>query len=152
MPNRSSLIAAVLLLLGPGLAVPALAEEEIVGGAEFLASCASCHGVGGRGDGPVAAHLDPKPADLTRLAERNGGEFPTLRAFQVIDGRATVRGHGDRSMPVWGARYRDEIAPSGTLEGRRGAEPLVRTRVMELVHYLSAIQEPRGDTLLPMDE
>ncbi|MGP9818535.1 c-type cytochrome [Salinarimonas sp. NSM] len=151
MRNRNSVLTAVLAL-GLGFSVPASAEEEIVGSAEFMTSCASCHGVGGHGDGALAAHLDPKPTDLTRLAERNGGEFPTLRAFQVVDGRAVVKGHGDRAMPVWGARYRDEIAPSGSLDERRGAEPFVRARVMELVHYLTAIQEPRGETLLPTDE
>lgn len=150
--RNKCLVLAAALAVGVGFSVSASAEEEIVGSAEFMTSCASCHGIGGRGDGPLAAHLDPKPADLTRLAERNGGDFPTLRAFQVVDGRAMVKGHGDRAMPVWGARYRDEIAPSGSPDERRGAEPFVRARVMELVHYLSAIQEPRGETLLPMDE
>jgi len=27
--------------------------------------CASCHGPGGKGDGPAAAALDPKPRDLS---------------------------------------------------------------------------------------
>ncbi len=35
-------------------------------GAEvYQSSCASCHGVAGAGDGPMAAGLDPVPADLT---------------------------------------------------------------------------------------
>jgi mono/diheme cytochrome c family protein len=32
----------------------------------FLAECSGCHGERGRGDGPVAETLDPKPRDLTR--------------------------------------------------------------------------------------
>ncbi len=31
----------------------------------FLQNCATCHGVDGKGDGPAAANLNPKPADLT---------------------------------------------------------------------------------------
>lgn len=35
------------------------------GAALFQANCAMCHGQSGRGDGPAAAGLNPKPADLT---------------------------------------------------------------------------------------
>ncbi len=35
------------------------------GEALFQTNCAACHGQGGRGDGPAAAGLNPKPADLT---------------------------------------------------------------------------------------
>jgi len=31
--------------------------------------CASCHGDGGKGDGPAGSALDPKPADLTTLTD-----------------------------------------------------------------------------------
>ncbi|MEX0763189.1 MAG: copper resistance protein CopC [Dehalococcoidia bacterium] len=34
------------------------------GGAVYATHCASCHGMGGRGDGPAGAELDPPPADL----------------------------------------------------------------------------------------
>lgn len=40
------------------------------GSALFLAQCASCHGAEGRGDGPAAATLDPKPADFTSAMHR----------------------------------------------------------------------------------
>jgi mono/diheme cytochrome c family protein len=35
--------------------------EENPGRNEFLQSCASCHGVSGKGDGPVAKSLRPAP-------------------------------------------------------------------------------------------
>ena len=38
---------------------------------EFIQSCASCHGVKGRGDGPVAKSLAKAPADLTKLSQKN---------------------------------------------------------------------------------
>lgn len=31
----------------------------------FRQNCVACHGNGGKGDGPAASQLDPKPADLT---------------------------------------------------------------------------------------
>lgn len=42
-----------------------LTEESIARGrAIYETACASCHGVEGRGDGPLAATLDPPPFDL----------------------------------------------------------------------------------------
>ena len=51
-------------------AMPVLAK----GGQLFQAQCAACHGQQGRGDGPLAASLNPKPtalADHTRARERS---------------------------------------------------------------------------------
>jgi len=39
--------------------------DALAGGQVFAANCSSCHGGGGKGDGPVAVSLDPKPRDLT---------------------------------------------------------------------------------------
>jgi hypothetical protein len=54
------------------------------------------------GDGPVAAALEPRPADLTRLRERYGEASPLRRTIAAIDGRQAVRAHGNSAMPVWG--------------------------------------------------
>jgi mono/diheme cytochrome c family protein len=35
----------------------------------YMRYCASCHGISATGDGPVAAALEPRPADLTRLTQ-----------------------------------------------------------------------------------
>ena len=86
--------------------------EENPGRNEFLRSCASCHGVSGKGDGPVAKSLSPPPSDLTRLSAANNGVFPVLRVHEVIDGRIERLVHGTREMPVWGDRYmREMISP-----------------------------------------
>jgi mono/diheme cytochrome c family protein len=37
----------------------------------FVRYCASCHGVGGTGNGPVAPALKPPPTDLTTISKRN---------------------------------------------------------------------------------
>ena len=34
------------------------------GRTSYMTLCAGCHGLDGRGDGPIAATLDPKPVDL----------------------------------------------------------------------------------------
>jgi|GEM_PF-6327726 len=34
---------------------------------EYAASCASCHGVSAKGDGPVSKHLTKAPSDLTTV-------------------------------------------------------------------------------------
>jgi mono/diheme cytochrome c family protein len=60
----------------------------------FKAQCAPCHGVKGRGDGPVAASLQPKPADLT------DPEFQAQRTDEQLR-EALVKGKG--AMPPLGA-------------------------------------------------
>jgi len=39
----------------------------------FAVNCASCHGTGGKGDGPAAAALNPKPRNFTETYWRYGG-------------------------------------------------------------------------------
>jgi mono/diheme cytochrome c family protein len=64
--------------------------------------CASCHGVEGRGDGPVAASLRVAVADLTLTAQRGHGADLRDRIIRIIDGRYVIGAHGTRVMPVWG--------------------------------------------------
>lgn len=52
------------------------------GQALYVAQCATCHGVGGRGDGALAATLDPKPIAFTD-AER-ARERSIMALYQVI--------------------------------------------------------------------
>ncbi|HEY1299852.1 MAG TPA: copper homeostasis membrane protein CopD [Stellaceae bacterium] len=46
-------------------AVPYAAPSVVRGAAIYAADCAPCHGAQGRGDGPAAAALPVRPADLT---------------------------------------------------------------------------------------
>jgi mono/diheme cytochrome c family protein len=47
----------------------AFSPESVARGAEiYIANCLPCHGVGGKGDGPVGLTLNPRPADLTQHA------------------------------------------------------------------------------------
>jgi mono/diheme cytochrome c family protein len=92
--------------------------------------CASCHGAQGKGDGPAAAALKKPPADLTRLAKRNGGKFPTEKVRDYIDGTKAVAAHGSREMPVWGSFFR-----------RTEDERSVTYRVVTLATYVESLQE-----------
>lgn len=114
-----------------------LQERVEYGRQAFWVYCASCHGRSGRGDGPVAPDLKVPPADLTRLAARNGGSFPRDRTYQAIDGRLLVRGHGTSEMPVWGATL--QIPGSD-----RDQEREVRERILDLLSYIESIQEHEG--------
>jgi mono/diheme cytochrome c family protein len=59
---------------------------SLTGNEMYKTWCATCHGVIGRGDGPTASELKTHPADLTRLAKKNGGKFPTEKVRTYIDG------------------------------------------------------------------
>ena len=128
---------SIAFLLG-AFASPTLAQDEPAltsGKNEFTKHCGACHGADGKGDGPIVPLLKEKPADLTGIAKRNGGEFPFWETFRMIDGREPIDGHGGREMPVWGDRFRED-APSSS----QGSEALVRGRIMELILYLQSIQ------------
>ena len=85
-----------------------VAEVLDPGKAEYLSSCASCHGIDGKGNGPVSADLKVHPSDLTVLAKKNNGVFPFNSVNDIIDGRKAVIAHGTRGMPIWGDRYAPE--------------------------------------------
>lgn len=126
-------------LLGIALAAeqaPPIPKETVqVGHRYFLQYCSACHGMEGRGDGPVAPELQPPPADLTRIAQRRGGHFPHAEIRAYIDGRIGVRAHGRREMPVWGERLEEMMG--GTSLG----EVAARSYIQLLIEYLQAIQQ-----------
>lgn len=68
----------------------------------YRAHCAPCHGVDGRGHGPVAPALKEPLPDLTTITRNNGGIFPSERVKDVISGDEVLLGHGSRDMPIWG--------------------------------------------------
>jgi hypothetical protein len=99
---------------------------------DYQTFCSSCHGDSARGDGPFAKSLKKSPADLTQLANRNGGVFPTANILKIVDGSQPVDAHIDPAMPKWG----EVFAKSRESEGRENAAARIRT----LVTYLETIQ------------
>lgn len=93
--------------------------------------CASCHGLEGKGDGPVASALHTRPADLTRLAIRNAGTFPGERVKTfVTNGAGNPAAHGTPDMPVWGPTFRS-LEPS---------DQVVVARIANVISYVESIQ------------
>ncbi|MEJ2375450.1 MAG: c-type cytochrome [Pseudolabrys sp.] len=135
---RPPLLLTAALLAAWAAPAAAFTQRAATGTEEFGMSCAVCHGVDGRGDGPMAHMLKVKPADLTTLARRNGGTFPFEKVVEIIDGRRQVKGHGTREMPVWGSYYEMDIARR---YGPHGSESLVKARVETLARYVEAMQE-----------
>jgi mono/diheme cytochrome c family protein len=107
------------------------------GGELFLQFCSACHGESARGDGPVASSLNVLVPDLTRLAERREGRFPTSEVRDVIDGRALVVAHGTRTMPVWGYEFWIEEGADAP------AEADARELIDRLVRYVLSVQQIR---------
>jgi mono/diheme cytochrome c family protein len=58
-------VIALFVSLAPGLALAQTKGDAKAGKAKYDANCVGCHGSGGKGDGPAAAALNPKPGDFT---------------------------------------------------------------------------------------
>ena len=130
---RRLMLAAFSLMVTAG----AGGQGMSYGQAEYLNSCAICHGSEGKGDGPLVEELLKRPSDLTLLAEQNGGEFPFRRVFAVIDGRYVVPAHGPREMPIWGRRFLEGDVP---MFGPSAGEAATKQRILELTAYVESLQ------------
>lgn len=101
-------------------------------GKEMFASyCAVCHGSDGKGNGPAASAMKTPPVDLTLLAQKNGGKYPSAHVSTVIRGQATMPAHGNQEMPVWGPLF------SGMSQGHPAQ---VQQRISNLVEYVGTLQ------------
>ena len=125
--------AALVVLSVPMSALAGQASPAVkTGSGVYVNYCGSCHGPNAKGDGPMAPALTKKPADLTQIAKRNGGKFPSDAIYRTIDGRNPVFGHGGQEMPVWGNVFLR--ADGGTTVQQ------VKARIDALVAYLESIQ------------
>ncbi|SIT10755.1 Cytochrome C oxidase, cbb3-type, subunit III [Roseivivax lentus] len=135
-----------------GIATVALSACQIEGGGGEAAMpgasdgarlyqeyCTICHGVDGKGDGPMARAMRKPPRDLTLLSVRNGDVYPAARVLSTIDGyaRSDIAGPG---MPEFGELLRGDLVPYDTGDGI--LTPTPRTLVA-LTEYLRTIQATR---------
>ncbi len=97
----------------------------------YTSYCAPCHGMDGRGSGPVAPALKQKPADLTALARINGGKYPSSHIATVLEYGTELPAHGSAQMPVWGPVL-------GKMDQQHPDERLLR--ISNLSQYLRSIQ------------
>lgn len=126
------------LLLGLSSAAVSQTRGIDIGKREFENSCASCHGVNGKGSGTVTPWLRKSPPDLTLLTKANGGIFPMDRLYKSIAGEDSSA-HGSREMPVWGQVYRMSAAEY-YMEQRYNEEAIVRARILSLLEYINRLQ------------
>jgi len=73
--------------------------KVLSGADEYRRYCAQCHGMSGKGDGPVAGELKVPPQDLTLLSKDNGGQFPFQRVYDSISGKNQLKAHGTLELP-----------------------------------------------------
>jgi mono/diheme cytochrome c family protein len=94
--------------------VPATAASMTAGRALYSKNCRHCHGLRGKGDGPLAPK-DPKPADLTDAKWDHGGSDGEI--FAVI--------------------WNGAPAPKSEMKPMKGT--LTEKNVWEIVHYLRSL-------------
>lgn len=106
------------------------ASKEDRGQKLFVQYCASCHGIDGKGGGPVAPSLKTFIPDLTTIEKQNG-KFDQLRVQHIISGDVEVVAHGQKEMPVWGYVFRLKA----------GGPPVAAANVYALASHIKSIQQ-----------
>jgi mono/diheme cytochrome c family protein len=86
--------------------VPAVQTNPTLGSEMYSTYCGACHGRAGKGDGPAAVAMNPKPTDLTLLAKHYGGSVPIKEFTDKISSEHMTPAHGNSEMPVWGPIFR----------------------------------------------
>jgi mono/diheme cytochrome c family protein len=123
-----SLFFAVSLCCAQGLRAQSLPVD---GPVLFRAYCSVCHGLDGKGGGPMAKSLKVAPSNLTMIAMRGGGRFPAARIERIISGEEELpSGHGTREMPIWGPVF-SQIDRD---------QDLSRVRLHNLAQYIEKMQ------------
>ena len=131
-----SLMLSALALGGLAACVLPRVRAEPTGAQDFTSLCAGCHGVSGKGDGPVAMDLSRRPADLTRLTARNGGAFPGTRVMSKIWGYAGGN-EATSAMPAFADLVDGDLVP---FDGGDGIMTPTPVRLVQLAEYLRSIQ------------
>ena len=115
---------------------PEPGRADVEGRDIYVRRCASCHGVQGHGDGPIAPVLRTPPTDLTRLAAANAGRFPRAHVLAVVTGEVSPPAHGTREMPVWSRRFDPPSAAAAA------ALLVTNQQLQRLLAHLESVQTP----------
>ena len=75
-------LADALLQSYPVPTAPTHAPDLARGAALYQTQCATCHGAGGHGDGPVGLSLSPRPVDFTN--QQRADQRSALSLYEVI--------------------------------------------------------------------
>jgi mono/diheme cytochrome c family protein len=112
--------------------IPVKQTSAASGQEMFNSYCAACHGVDGKGVGPAASALKVAPTDLSGLAAKNGGKYPSLHVSSVLRGESELAAHGSKDMPTWGPLFRHLS---------QGHDAEVQQRIANLNQYVESIQK-----------
>ena len=142
---RQKIYIAIIVLAAIGSISAAGAQQNVtaqkssvdLGKVDYEAKCATCHGLTGKGDGPMAIALKKTPADLTKLAKSNGGVLPVMAIYETILGDKLIPEH--RIMPMWGTEFRTELRESMD-EVPFDHAGIVRARVLAIIDYINRLQ------------
>ncbi|WP_323784879.1 cytochrome c [Thalassovita sp.] len=102
----------------------------------FSAYCVMCHGSAGRGDGKLAGDLDIPPADLSLLADRNGGVFPRDLVMETVYGYPGK--FQKAAMPEFGPLL---SGPTRVLRSQSGALIETPQALIALTDYVESLQQ-----------
>jgi cbb3-type cytochrome c oxidase subunit III len=102
--------------------------DPLVGRKLYMTHCYTCHGVTGRGDGPAATRLEPKPRNLTDDAYMSRKSDQDL--YNVISGGSPAL-HRFSGMPDWKTMFYPE-------------------RIWDLVAYLRTLHRPQASKEQPL--
>ncbi|MFT7596697.1 MAG: mono/diheme cytochrome c family protein [Paracoccaceae bacterium] len=126
-------VLAGVITTGLGACTP---ETQPSGAALYRQNCGACHGKTGAGDGPLAADLPVRPANLRLLASGNDGVFPTERVMKSIHG---YRGKDYVGlMPEFGPVLDSPTVIWVAPDGREIPTP---SALVALVAYLETLQD-----------
>ena len=139
-------LGALLLLVCAGAATAAVAVKRVPlawqdiahndGGLMYDRLCASCHGAGGKGDGPAAYQLDNGAPDLTVLTVHHGGVYPEDYVTHAIVGDSRSRAHHGLDMPAWEEQF-SYAGPGWHSFPRR---KLAKDRIQALTLHVESLQ------------
>ena len=135
------LVSAMTAALAAGMSYADQSTEKVTipvnkttatsGKQMYTSYCAPCHGIDGRGQGPVAGALKTPPTDLTGLSRMNRGKYPDTHIVTVLQNGVELPSHGSAGMPVWGPIL-------GKMNQTNPQDRLLR--ISNLSRYLETIQ------------
>jgi mono/diheme cytochrome c family protein len=104
----------------------------ISGKGQYQTHCAQCHGMEGKGDGPVAAALKTQPADLTMLAKNNGGVYPEEKVVDSIKANSPIQAHAALAVQM---RQSSESGTGATFTGQQ-----IQKKIKLVADYIKTLQ------------
>lgn len=121
-------LASLVVMFGHDPASAGATADPLIGRKLYITYCSSCHGVTGRGDGPAAARLLPKPPNLTDDAYMSRKTDQDL--YTVISGGSPAI-HRFSEMPAWKSLLYSE-------------------RIWDIVAYIRTLHRPTGKIESPL--